>query len=250
MNCTRVLLSYVFVGVLGLSVFAALPARAQEDPDDEPPSQSQKVGGGGGFFGVGVNSLDLKPLNQRLSRTGYPTFPSELFAIGGGGYGVVAGNLLLGGHGYGLIAPSRGFQGREVSVGGGYGLFTIGYQFQPATPVAVFPQVGIGGGGLSLDIGSTGTDSFEDVLDDPNREASLEKGSLLVSVGVGMEYRFSKPGESGGFQIGVRAGYLLSPYDTDWTHSGDRLSGGPDASFGGPYVRLVVGGWGDGEDDD
>lgn len=225
-------------------MFSVSPARAQDaDADGETPERTEE-GGGGGFFAIGVNSVELGPLNGRLSDAGYPTFPTELFAIGGGGYGVVAGKLLLGGEGYGLIAPSRGFQGREVTAGGGYGLFTIGYRFQPSDPFVVYPQVGIGGGGLSLEIGSAGTDSFDDVLDNPNRQASLEKGSLLVSLGAGAEYRFSKSGEPGGFQVGLRAGYLLSPYSSDWTLSEDRLAGGPDASFTGPYVRLTIGGWG------
>ena len=129
-------------------------------------------------------------------------------------------------------------------MGGGYGLFTMGYRFWLARQVVVFPQAGIGGGGLALDIGSTGTENFDDVLDDPNREASLQRGSLLVSLGAGVEYRFATAETPGGFQVGLRAGYLLSPYSSDWTLSDDQLSGGPDASFEGLYVRLTIGGWG------
>jgi len=255
MSRIRTVLSFALIGVFCLGVLSSSPAQAQDadanqdaDVEEEAPARAQKEGGGG-FFAIGVNSIDLGPLNSRLSGAGYPTFPSELFAIGGGGYGVVAGTLLLGGEGYGLIAPSRGFEGREVSVGGGYGLFTIGYRFRPTNQVVVYPQVGIGGGGMMLEIGSTGADSFDDVLDDPNREASLEKGSLLVSLGVGAEYQFATSGEPGGFQIGLRAGYLLSPYESDWSLGEDRLSGSPDASFGGPYVRLTIGGWGNDDDD-
>lgn len=247
MNRTWIVLSFVLVGALGLGALAAPPAQAQE-AGAEAATPAQR--GGGGFFAAGVNSVDLGPLNRRLSEAGYPTFPSELFAIGGGGYGVVADRLLLGGEGYGLIAPSRGFRGREVSAGGGYGLFTVGYRVRPTGQLAVIPQVGVGGGGLSLDIGNREAAEFDDVLDDPNREASLEKGSLLLSLGVGAEYRLTTPEEPGGFLIGLRAGYLLSPYDTDWTLGEDRLAGSPDASFEGPYVRVTIGGWGDDEGDE
>lgn len=243
MNRSRVLLSLLF-GILSLSVVAVSPVPAQEtDADGESPSRTEQQYGGG-FFAVGVNGTDLGPLNTRLRQAGYPTFPSELFAIGGGGYGVAANRLLLGGEGYGLIGPSRGHRGREVNVGGGYGLLTIGYRFVPTEQLVAYPQVGVGGGGLLLDIGSTGTDRFDDVLDNPNREATLRKGSLLVSLGAGLEYRFGTPDEPGGFQLGLRAGYLLSPYNTDWTLGEDRLAGGPDAAFNGPFVRLLIGGWG------
>ncbi len=249
MNWSR-LLRLVLVGIFSVGLIGASPVQAQEEPADDEPSPQTHKDGGSGFFAIGVNATDLGPLNARLSDAGYPTFPTDLFAIGGGGQGIVAGRLLLGGEGYGLIAPSRGFQGREVTVGGGYGLFTIGYRFRPADQLQVYPQVGVGGGGLSLEIGSTGADQFDDVLDNPNREASLEKGSVLLSLGAGLEYRFAPSDGSGGFQLGLRAGYLLSPYDTDWTLGEDRLADGPDAAFSGPYVRLLIGGWGSGSDDE
>jgi hypothetical protein len=234
----------LFTAMLGLFLLGAPSAAAQEPPDTTGATLRHTPGGGGGFFALGVNATTLGPLNDRLRRAGYPTFPSELVAIGGGGYGVVANRLLIGGEGYGLVAPSRGYQGRDVSVGGGYGLFTLGYRLRPADEVRAYPLVGVGGGGLSLDIGGTGADRFGDVLDDPNRAATLEKGGVLVSLGGGLEYRFSGADDPGGFQVGLRAGYLFSPYDTDWTLSEDRLSGGPDATLGGLFVRLLVGGWG------
>ena len=245
MSRVRTLFACVILSVLGLSVLAVPPAQAQDDPsEDDSPAQTQQKGGSG-FFGIGVNGLNMGPLNTRLSEAGYPTFPSELLAVGGGGYGVVAGRIMLGGTGYGLVAPSRGYQGREVSVGGGYGLFTMGYRFAPADQLVVYPQVGVGGGGLSLDIGSTGANDFDDVLTQPNRAASLQKGSVLVSLGAGAEYRLGTPEKPGGFQLGLRAGYILAPYSSGWALGEDRLSGGPDATFSGPYVRLTIGGWGD-----
>lgn len=223
---------------------AVVPVQAQETEPPAPDSVAQNAAGGGGFFAIGVNATNLGPLNNRLSSTGYPTFPSELFAIGGGGYGVVGGRVLLGGEGYGLIGPSRGVQGREVSVGGGYGLFTLGYQFRPVPSLTVYPQVGLGGGGLVLDIGSAGADQFDDVLENPSRSATLEQGSLLLSLGAGVEYRVRSSGDDGGWHLGVRAGYLLAPYTTDWTLDENRLADSPDATLGGPFVRVLIGGWG------
>lgn len=238
-------LKLVVAAFLGLLLVGVAPVTAQERSTAEPDtSVGRSAVGGSGFFALGGNAVDLSPLNNRLQQAGYPTFPSELFAVGGGGYGVVSGRLLIGGEGYGLVAPSRGYQGRDVSLGGGYGLFTLGYRFRAADGLRVYPQVGIGGGGLSLDIGSTEEGQFDDVLADPNRGATLEKGSMLVSLGAGLEYRFRPSASDGGFLVGLRVGYLLSPYDTDWTLDEQRLSGGPDVALGGPFVRLIIGGGG------
>ncbi len=89
----------------------------------------------------------------------------------------------MGGEGYGLIAPSQGHQGREVSVGGGYGLFTVGCRFRHS--------------------------------------------------------------EDGGLQVGLRAGYLLSPCEADWRVDDRRLSNAPGAPLQRPFVRVLLGGGGE-----
>jgi len=95
--------------MLGLAGLMAPPVEAQEAESSDTTASAKAKKTGSGFFAVGINAIDLGPLNSRLSGSGYPTFPSTLFAIGGGGHGAVGGWLLLGGEGYGLIAPSRGF---------------------------------------------------------------------------------------------------------------------------------------------
>lgn len=245
MHTTRSVAVLVLVGLLGVGLTGPAPAWAQEtDPGEADSSSHRADPGGGGFFAIGVHAAEIDPLNERFRGAGYPTFPSEMIAVGGGGYGVVAHRLLLGGEGYGLIAPSRGYQGREISVGGGYGLFTVGYRFRLASELRAYPQVGVGGGGLSVEIASAGSERFEDVLENPNRSATLEKGSFLISLGVGLEYRFRMSEKRNGFQIGLRAGYLLAPYESDWQLDNSQLSGGPDATLDGPFLRLLIGGWG------
>lgn len=250
MQDTGITLSLALASVLFLSLGALATVQAQ-DPDDQPPTETEHAKpGGGGYFAIGTHLTNLGSLNERLSEAGYPTFASEMISIGGGGYGVAGGRLLLGGEGYGLLSANKGYQGRNVSVGGGYGLFTLGYLLRPEQHLRVYPQVGIGGGGLMLEIGNTGAEDFDDVLNNPNRSATLEKGSLLLSLGVGVEYQFSEPGDESGFQIGLRAGYLLAPYDTSWEIGESSLSSGPDATIGGPFLRLTIGGGGAELDDE
>ena len=206
---------------------------------------------GAGFFAIGTQFTDLGPLNNRLADAGYPTFASETVSLGGGGYGVVADRLMLGGEGHGLITADGTFQGRNVSVGGGYGLFNIGYLFRPTPKLRVYPQAGVGGGGLQLEIGSTGdADEFDDILENPNRSATVGQASLLVSLGGGLEYRFGDPAEDGGVLLGLRAGYVISALNSDWQLDEESLGGGPDATLQGPFIRLTIGGVGGDDDED
>lgn len=239
----------LLVSILLLSLGAVATVRAQSSPKG-PPSKDVVEDEGDGYFAIGTYLIDLTPLNDRLDNAGYPTFASEMISIGGGGYGVV-NRILLGGEGHGLITADQGFNGRNVTVGGGYGLFTLGYLFRPHSSVRVFPQLGFGGGGLQLEIGSQGSaDQFDDILDDPTRSATIGKTSMLVSIGAGLEYEFSGPDEESGLRLGLRAGYLLSPLNSDWQLDEMTLSGGPDATMQGPFLRLTIGGGGNDSDEE
>ena len=226
---------------MGLGALATVHAQdADEAASDGAPVVEER---GTGFFAVGTQLTDLAPLNDRLSGAGYPTFASEMVSLGGGGYGVVANRLMLGGEGHGLLTADGSRRGRSVSVGGGYGLFNLGYLFRPASGLRAYPLIGLGGGGLQLEIESTGTaDNFDAVLDDPNRSASVARASLLVNLGGGLEYQFGTPGEGRTARLGLRAGYMISALSSDWQLGDHSLAGGPDASLQGPFLRLTIGG--------
>jgi hypothetical protein len=249
MQTSRMHVRVFLASVLLLGLGAVATVHAQTSPED-PASDEVTEFEGAGFFAIGTHFTDLGPLNSQLSSAGYPTFASETVSIGGGGYGVT-NRILLGGEGHGLITADRGLSGRNVSVGGGYGLFTLGYLFRPNPSTRVFPQLGLGGGGLRLEIGSAGDASeFDDVLNNPNRRATVGRASLLVRLGAGLEYEFSEPDEDGGFRLGLRAGYMLSPLNSDWQLDETTLSGGPDATMQGPFIHLTIGGGGSDSDDE
>lgn len=234
------------------AVPGSMPAyEASSESPPHPHDDDEQPFDGGGYFAIGTHVLDLSSLNDRLSAAAYPTFEETTLSLGGGGYGIVGNRFMLGGEGHGLITPSRGLNGRTVSLAAGYGLATFGYLVPLSDRFFAFPQVGAGGGALTLDIGSAGAEEFDDVLGDPNRSASLEKASFLLSLGGGLTYQIGgrmggdsnhEDDEKDGFRLGIRAGYLIAPFDTDWRHAEDRLSGGPDASLSGPFVRLTLGG--------
>jgi hypothetical protein len=72
----------------------------------------------------------------------------------------------------------------------------------------------------------------------------LSRGGVVVDLGAGLELLPGGPGR--GPMIGLRLGYLATPFSTEWkldgTGNGVTAHGGPAATIAGPYVRLVVGG--------
>lgn len=237
------LLRLFLASLVFLTLGALATVQAQELTANAPAEEPTVEERAAGFFAVGTQITDLGPLNDHLRGAGYPTFASKMVSLGGGGYGVVGNRLMLGGEGQGLITADGARQGRTVSVGGGYGLFNLGYLFRPSSNLRVYPLLGFGGGGLQLEIESAGTaDDFEDVLTDPNRSATIGRASLLMNLGGGLEYQFGAPGDGRSARIGVRAGYMISALSSDWQLDDNSLANGPEASLQGPFLQLTVGG--------
>ncbi len=208
------------------------PALGQAQETDAPSGE--------GFFSIGVQHADIEDLNHQLDGMGYPTFDRTMLAIGGGGYTVRDGGLMLGGEGYGLLTGENSVQSRSVSLGGGHGFFTIGYLRKLSPTLEVYPMIGLGGGGMRMAIGpQAAPDSFDDVLEDPDRQVAMHRGGLLLSLGGGVTHRFGD--EPGGLTLGVRAGYVLEPYSVAWRMDGNVVSDGPDAAMAGPFLRVTLG---------
>ena len=214
---------------------------------DTSPKKS-KVYGGMGYFYSGVSFADLDALNTMLMENGMPELGNTSVSFGGGGQGII-GNFILGGEGHGIVGESGLNQTYRVSYGGGYGLFNIGYVVYAKPAVLIYPMLGIGGGGQSVTITNRSTlpVSFSDLLEDPKHQSVLTKGSFLIDLSVNSNiFIFGNTGgnSSGGFLVGLRAGYLLELSNARWYIDDQELVGGPDSGMSGPYIRLVIGGGG------
>jgi hypothetical protein len=220
-------------------------AEGQRPRRGRPPMQ-----GGAGFFTVGAQWLDLDGLNQQLVAAGYPAFGEDVLALGGSGHGFHQ-RLLLGGSGQALLSPSEtsldgAFRSR---LSGGYGHFDLGYAIVAAPRARLYPMLGIGGGATRLEITERSSPGFDEVLRSPRRGARLTRGSFILDTSLGLDVRVTarrRENGVGGFAIGVRGGYTFTPLQTEWhlDESSD-VAGGPDAGLQGPYVRLMLGGWGE-----
>lgn len=228
------------------TTLAAAPAMAQ------PDAPSGSVVEGRGYFSIGWATLDLAELNTPLMGRGYASFPENRLTVGGGGHGI-RGRWLLGGEGQALVGRSqdatRAGQNYETVLNGGYGFFNVGYLAVRRGHLHAYPFAGIGGAGAQLQIRESSAPTFDDVLRDPGRSASMTAGGLVFQIGVAVDQLFvlqsresAAQSSESGLVFGLRIGYVFMPAQSAWRLNSTRVAAGPDVGLGGPYVRFVVGG--------
>lgn len=219
---------------LAMCVGGAAPAAAQDDGF---------LRGAAGYLGIGMSGITTGELDDRLEARGYPTFGSTAVGMNLGAYGVLPSGIMLGGEWHGLIIGDGVHDGRRVGIGGGYGTLGLGYLIERSPRLRVYPRIGLGGGGMGLWFDRDSVVAFDAVLANPRsappREPVLSTGTAVIDLGAGAELLLG--GWARGLLAGVRLGYLAAPFESNWSMHGVDVSGGPDASVAGPYIRFVVG---------
>jgi hypothetical protein len=197
-----------------------------------------------GFFAAGMSRVSTAELNDRLAATGYPTFGSSPRGIALGAYMRLKSGLMLGGELHNLVVGEKDHAGGDVGLAGGYATLGVGYALELSPRTRVYPRLGLGVGGMGLwreDDSAVPVD-FDSAFASPStgrENTTLSQGSMVVDLGAGAELLLSRRG--GGPLLGVRLGYVATPFDQGWTRDGIALSGAPRATVAGPYVRLVAG---------
>lgn len=159
-------------------------------------------------------------------------------------------NWVIGGEGHGLSGGTSENQEYRTTHSGGYGLFDLGYVVYSTPLMLIYPVLGIGGGGMVVSVtdrSKTPVD-FDDLIKSPGREAYIGTGGFLLQASLSADfYVLGSRGEggTGGFLVGLRAGYLWQP-GSSWYFNKDELSGAPEAGLSGPFIRLALGGGGHG----
>jgi hypothetical protein len=212
------------------------------------PAQSRAARSGfTGYFAAGVSAISNPELNDGLAANGYPTFSSRPHGGSLGAYRLLRSGVMLGGEWHFLPVGDGTHGGREMGLGAGYATLGLAYAFDRSPRVRLYPRLGLGIGGMGLWIEDEGDDSrdtvrFEDWLAAPNSDPSfstLSQGSMVVDLGAGAEFVLRRSGT--GPLLGLRLGYIATPFDQGWTSSGRRVSGAPTATVAGPYVRVLFG---------
>jgi hypothetical protein len=227
------------------SVQGAGPTKS-EPPPCEPCGDPGGDGEGAGMFLVGAGVFDLSELNDHLRANGYETFGSVITLLGGQGRVVLDSGFVIGGHGAALIAPSGDSSTDfQTSLGGGFGMFDLGFALVHTHSILFTITGGIGGYGLSLEIDDERSARFDEVLQNPGRSTTLSAGGLLVGASIGLDARVSigKPdkGRRGFFTLGARLGGLFGPPIGSWSLPNADVRGGPSTQLVGAHASLALG---------
>ena len=242
----------VFTCALGVALSAG-PVFAQTGFSQAGARSGQF--GFAGFLSVGVERTDWGGLQDELTRTSFATLPTQRFTIGGGGY-ALRSHILVGGEAYASISdPVVSATDRQVRALGGGGFMTLGYALVDRPQARLYPLVGLGGVGVMLDledplglgIGPNVNDpQFIDVMVNPGRRSRVSSGSLALLFGGGAEVLLGRRVNTArrresGLLLGVRGGFTYRAVRSDWMLYDQRITGGPDVTGGGWFVRFTVG---------
>ncbi len=196
------------------------------------------------YLMLGNNSLDLNALNSRLAANGYSTVEKNFVMFGIGGH-VVMDEWIVGGEVHGMNQQKISSGAYDLYVNGGYFLINAGYVVRRTDSYMIYPMAGIGLGTLTLNIQSTASSTFDQTLANPKNGALLTHASAVFNIALAADgltpvihagNSFHMP-----FTFGFRAGYLYSTPIGGWKNMQGDANGGPDLSFTGPYLQIIVG---------
>jgi hypothetical protein len=223
-----------------LVTFLALGCAAAPLGAQTPPS------GYSGFVGAGASSVRTGSLNDQLAAGGYPTFGDGGPALSLAAYRLLRSGVMLGGEWHFISVGDGEYQGRDVGLGAGYVTVGVAYAFEPSSRARLYPRLGLGVGGMGLwrETAVPGSAvGFDDWLAAPDSDpelATLSQASMVVDLGAGGELALRRSGH-GGPIVGLRVGYVATPFDQGWTSDGRAVTGGPRTTVAGPYVRMLLG---------
>ncbi len=197
---------------------------------------------------AGAMHIDPSGFNQFLPE-GFPQLSGDFLSIGGDGYFMYE-NFVIGGGGQGLIGEELIHQGQITRIGGGMGFFHFGYDFVHKETLKVYPLIGIGGGGFTMEFSTLGQQSKSEVLqkntDGSYLQSNISFGSVMLDLGVGLDF-FPESGTDSSPRLGIRLGYQFAPSHGDFRYGGGRITGADLYSLSGYYFRIIIGGGGFGK---
>lgn len=208
-------------------------------------SLAQKRYGGAGYFMVGGKLIPLKEANTLLTSKGYPEMKGFMVSIGGGGHSEL-GRFIIGGEGGSIVSGGEGTNEKfHTSFSAGYGFLNVGYMVYSTKNVSIYPMLGIGGGGVSIEVRERGKypATFEEGLNQENlqRNTVFSRGSLIIKASVGGDYTIGFGGGAGGFVTGLRVGYVFPVISSKWGVGDKDVTGGPGVSLSGLHFEVVLG---------
>lgn len=198
---------------------------------------------------TGLTTMSTDPLAVFLTKNGFSGLSTDGISYGASGY-FAFGRALLGADYVRTTFGEEGSSsGRTDDLNSQQLAATFSFAVLATGRLNVFPTLGVGRGTIDVTLrtrsgtaASAAQPTFDEVAQNPGPEATLSGSHLLYTVGGGADYLITKGApDHAGIVFGVRAGIALAPNRTTWTVGGRPVISGPDASAGGPFLRVVVG---------
>ena len=199
---------------------------------------------------AGAASLSVAPLNAFLANSGFASVSRQGVSIGLNGY-YAFGRALLGADLSRATIREAGLNnGRTDNAAATQAVVTAGYALLSTPRLTVYPVLGVGTGRFTVDLrdnaGGTAASNpqptFAEAVQRPGTATTLTGNHLVFNVGIGQDYFLvRRSATESGIVVGFRAGLAVAPNRTTWSSAGRTVIAGPDASAGGPFLRIVVG---------
>ncbi len=199
---------------------------------------------------TGATTMKVDALNGSLAGARFAGLSNDGISYGASGH-YAHGRAMLGVDYARTTFGEEGLSnGRSDDLSSMQLLATVSYAMATAPRFNIYPTLGVGAGKFDVTLrdraggsATTATDpTFDEIAANPGSATTISGRHLVYSVGGGADYLVTRAARDAfGIVLGVRAGMLLAPNRTTWTAGGRRVIAGPDASAGGPFLRIVVG---------
>jgi len=208
-------------------------------------AQNLKRVGGGGTFNFGAQLVDFSAVNDVTQAFGYPAFEDANISFGGGGQFYINRFILMGEGAYFGQSSVENPQ-NSLEFGGGYGMFSLGYNTINKESLLLYPSVGVGFVGSGLTVRPRQQDiSFEDAISGEvsTNETNIGAFSEMFRLAVNMDwFPLQKNDKAYGLLIGLSAGYNFAPTSTFENPADTELANSPEFDPGGAFITLRIGG--------
>ena len=201
-------------------------------------------------FTTGATTMSVDALDAVLTGQRFAGLSNDGISYGASGY-YSFGRALLGADVARTTFGEEGLSnGRTDDLNAAQYLATASYALVSTGRLKLFPTLGVGAGHFDVTLrdraGGTAAaaaqPTFAEVAQNPGTETTISGRHLLYSLGGGGDLLITRGAAMrAGVVFGLRVGMLFAPNRTTWTTGGRTVIAGPDASAGGPYLRVVVG---------
>jgi hypothetical protein len=193
----------------------------------------------------GLADIDMDAMNGRLTRFGFDRIDTPVMSMGFGFNHRF--NRFIGGmdwHFFVHNTPEYPDDSLRVEMRNWLWQLNYGADLIQTRSWSVYALGGLGLGHTRIWISEESGESFNGVLQDPGRSTYMAQTSFVLSATLGVDYRIEmrkKAHKTSYFTIGLKGGYLFSPYAGDWRTHAARIQDGPERGFNGPIGLLTLG---------